>query len=693
MTVENALVRITTSTSSGSGFIVTDDGLIVTSAHVVGQDLSVIVRVVNDRASSLALGHRGWVLGRDETTDLAVIKIYSRLPFQPMELGNANSIHEGDEVIALGFPLGNVFRQDYMVTGGIVSSRRTYDGVEMLQTDGAIDPSNSGGPLLNINGQVIGVNTSKLTEHQGISFAVSIAEVRKKVDFSASGGDWESRVLFKQASIVEDSLVQRREASHLFNHEVNPDLKESQKNIDHFQQELDIRRKDGDRHSESTFLFYIGGQYLQIKAYHLAIHYFQQELDIYRELGGYLRNREAGALGRIAQSYDKLGEYHEAIDFLQRALPIHQEMRNCEGEAKSLFRIGVSYRKLGEYREALDSFQQARDVFRRGEYGSGRGIGEIDCHASEARSLNNIGVSYNDLERYREALNSFQQALPIYREIGDREGEAKCLNNIGVSYDKLKEYREARDFHQQKLAIYRELSRANEGRADASKNDEDALNSIGISNEKLEVSLDGERLIVSTYLDNIAAWQEIGGHRDFGAHLLYQTGISYHKLEEYPDALHYYQQALAIFQEISDRAHEVITLQRIGVIYFRLKDYREALNSFQQALAIFQEVGLGHRDSQARSLFNIGVSYEKLEDCPEALDFLRQALAIYRELGRRPEYEAASLFRIGLSYNNLGEEDKALNSLQQALAIYQKIGDQEAEAEVLKEINDLEGHL
>jgi len=444
--VENALVRITTSTSSGSGFIVTDDGLIVTSAHAVGQELSVIVRVVNDR--SWVLGHRGWVLGRDETTDLAVIKIYSRLPFQPMELGNANSIHEGDEVIALGFPLGNVFRQDYMVTGGIVSSRRTYDGVEMLQTEGAIDPSNSGGPLLNINGQVIGVNTSKLTEHQGISFAVSIAEVRKKVDFSASGGDWESRVLFKQASIVEDSLVQRREASHLFNHEVNPDLKESQKNIDHFQQELDIRRKDGDRHSESTFLFYIGGQYLQIKAYHLAIHYFQQELDIYRELGGYLRNREAGALGRIAQSYDKLGEYHEAIDFLQRALPIHQEMRNREGEAKSLFRIGVSYRKLGEYREALDSFQQARDVFRRGEYGSGRGIGEIDCHASEARSLNNIGVSYNDLERYREALNSFQQALHIYREIGDREGEAKCLNNIGVSYDELEEYPEARDFHQ-----------------------------------------------------------------------------------------------------------------------------------------------------------------------------------------------------------------------------------------------------
>jgi len=183
--VENGLVYIETSTGSGSGFIVTDDGLIVTNAHVVGQESFVTVRLVNGQS------YTGRVLGRDETTDLAVINIDSRLPFQPMKLGNADRVEPGDEVIALGFPLGDELGQDYTVTRGIVSSPRTRNGVKMFQTDAAINPGNSGGPLLNMSGQVIGVNTSGYDANyaQNISFAVSVAEVRKRFDSLASGGE------------------------------------------------------------------------------------------------------------------------------------------------------------------------------------------------------------------------------------------------------------------------------------------------------------------------------------------------------------------------------------------------------------------------------------------------------------------------------------------------------------------------
>jgi len=186
---ENGLAYIETSTGSGSGFIVTDDGLIVTNAHVVGQESFVTVRLVNDQS------YTGRVLGRDEITDLAVINIDSRLPFQPMKLGNANRVDLGDEVIALGFPLGDELGQNYKVTRGIVSSRETdQDGVEVIQTDAAINPGNSGGPLLNMSGQVIGVNTSTVEKYgdriiDGISFAVSVGEVRKRFDSLASGGD------------------------------------------------------------------------------------------------------------------------------------------------------------------------------------------------------------------------------------------------------------------------------------------------------------------------------------------------------------------------------------------------------------------------------------------------------------------------------------------------------------------------
>ena len=177
------LVQIVTPTGDGSGFVVSDDGLIVTNAHVVDQYPSVSVRLVNGQL------HSGRVLGRDETLDLAVIKVDSRQAWQPMTLGEAADIDVGDEVIALGFPLGDELGRDYTVTTGIVSSLRTYGSVERIQTDAALNPGNSGGPLVDRDGRVIGVNTSTAADYEGISFAISIASVRANLDFLASGGN------------------------------------------------------------------------------------------------------------------------------------------------------------------------------------------------------------------------------------------------------------------------------------------------------------------------------------------------------------------------------------------------------------------------------------------------------------------------------------------------------------------------
>ena len=177
------LVQIVTPTSDGSGFVVSNDGLIVTNAHVVDQYSTVSVRLMNGQL------HSGRVLGRDETIDLAVIKVDSRQAWQPMTLGEAGSVGVGDGVMALGFPLGDQLGRDYTVTTGIVSSLRTYGSVERIQTDAAINPGNSGGPLVDRDGRVIGVNTSTFSDYQGISFAISVSEVRRNLDFLASGGN------------------------------------------------------------------------------------------------------------------------------------------------------------------------------------------------------------------------------------------------------------------------------------------------------------------------------------------------------------------------------------------------------------------------------------------------------------------------------------------------------------------------
>ena len=179
--VDSGLYRIITPDGSGSGFLVSHRGHIVTNAHVVGEHTSVTVRAASGRLGNAR------VLGRDEMLDLAVLAAEPSHDVRPMTLGNASEIRPGDEVIALGFPLSNDLGGDYTVTTGVVSSRRIQDSVERIQTDAAINPGSSGGPLVNREGEVIGVNTSTLTGYEGVSFAVSVAELSASLDALISG--------------------------------------------------------------------------------------------------------------------------------------------------------------------------------------------------------------------------------------------------------------------------------------------------------------------------------------------------------------------------------------------------------------------------------------------------------------------------------------------------------------------------
>ncbi len=181
--VEAGLVRIVVPGAGGSGFVVDADGLIVTNAHVVPGQRSVTIYMYNGASYTAS------VLGRDEALDLAVVKVIPDRPLEPMPLGDPSGVRAGDAVIALGFPLGDELGQDYTVTTGVVSSRRTYGAVEHIQTDAAINPGNSGGPLLNRAGEVIGVNTSSYSgTYDGISFALSVSAVRENLDALAAGG-------------------------------------------------------------------------------------------------------------------------------------------------------------------------------------------------------------------------------------------------------------------------------------------------------------------------------------------------------------------------------------------------------------------------------------------------------------------------------------------------------------------------
>ncbi|HEX6123482.1 MAG TPA: trypsin-like peptidase domain-containing protein [Ktedonobacterales bacterium] len=161
---------------AGSGVIFAPDGYIITNAHVVDGAQSITV--------TLADGHdlKGDLVGADAETDVAVVRIASPTGHLPVaKLGNSDSLQVGQLVIAIGSPIG----LQSTVTAGIVSAlHRTLPGFggqlieDIIQTDAAVNPGNSGGPLVNSLGEVIGINVAVVQQAQGLSFAIPINTVQ-----------------------------------------------------------------------------------------------------------------------------------------------------------------------------------------------------------------------------------------------------------------------------------------------------------------------------------------------------------------------------------------------------------------------------------------------------------------------------------------------------------------------------------
>lgn len=156
--------------SLGSGFILSKDGYLVTNNHVVKKADEITVNLQGGEQS-----YQAKVVGRDPATDLALLKIDVDRDLPTLEFGSSDQLEIGDWVMAIGNPFG----LGHSVTAGIISAKGRVIGAgpydDFLQTDASINPGNSGGPLLNTQGEVIGINTAIVASGQGIGFAIPAA--------------------------------------------------------------------------------------------------------------------------------------------------------------------------------------------------------------------------------------------------------------------------------------------------------------------------------------------------------------------------------------------------------------------------------------------------------------------------------------------------------------------------------------
>lgn len=177
-------------TTSGTGVVLTEGGYLLTNAHVVDRAMTIRVRLTDKREFSAN------VVGSDEVSDLAVLRIPTA-GLTPAQFGDSSTLRVGDTVVAIGDPLGVEYRGTY--TNGIISGIDRdvdMDGrtMTLIQTNAALNSGNSGGPLINCYGQVIGINTMKIGAFtdkagvEGLGFAIPSATVKTIVDQLLSQG-------------------------------------------------------------------------------------------------------------------------------------------------------------------------------------------------------------------------------------------------------------------------------------------------------------------------------------------------------------------------------------------------------------------------------------------------------------------------------------------------------------------------
>jgi len=314
---------------------------------------------------------------------------------------------------------------------------------------------------------------------------------------------------------------------------------------------------------------------------------------------------------------------------------------------------GLQQYKTDQFPAALNSWQQALQIYR-----------ALKNRQEEGWALGALGLAYLSLGDSAKAIEYSQQLLAIAREIKNRYLEGTALDSLGVAYQALGDSAKAIEYSQLSLVIAREIkNRQNEGRA---------LGNLGAA----YLSLGNSAKAIEYSQQSLVIAREIKDRQSEGR-VLGNLGAAYLNLNNYGKAIEYTQQTLAIARSIKDRHSEDAALSNLQKAYNSLGDYAKAIEYSQQTLAIARSIK--DRLGEGAALRNLGNAYNSLGDYAKAIEYSQQHLAIARSIKDRLG-EGAALRNLGRAYMNLGNYAKALEYLQQGLAIARDLKDRLGEA-------------
>jgi len=682
--IGDSVFKVNSSTSTGSGFFLKANNIIITNFHVVERHREV---AVENREKMRYLAKVVFV---NPDADLAFLQP-SRVLKPPGRLDSFANVESRERVLVLGYPLG----MGYTETQGIVSSpRQLVKGRHFIQTDAAINPGSSGGPVVNARGELVGVATSKFKDAENVGFAIPIDIVKEDLESFKLNKDLKFSVkcnfckllAFEQtnyckncghtihssvferfkpdtiAAFVEDALIfmglnpvlARRGQDYWEFYHGSSLITIYFHNGDYLYAMSPINQlptKDLDKLFKYLLSKPLSTYRLGVMENNIFLSYRFHLWDIYSwNAGGLLKYLAMFALKADEMSCFFRDYFGCGLSNYSRETGIKEEEANPGLLAVSYSSRAESLKNIGKWKEALGLHKKAENLYE-----------ELGDDPGKARSLISQAQILAEKIKWEEALELHRKAESLYDELGDRAEKAGSIISQAQIIARQGKWEEAKGLYRKAGRIYEEMDHRH-GLAQSLQNQAQALMEEEKFREAMNLLERAEKL-----------YEQLGDYWGFieNNNLMADLLIKEGKLQQASTLPNRVQR----FLFVSGRRLELAMFYGARAQFFRYYDLLDiALDFSKRELRCYLE--LGHREGQAYSFIRQAEILTDMEEFANALGVCRKAQAIYEELAHQ-EGLADTYSEMALLFIAMGKEENFINLQKKLKKIYEELDDPE----------------